>query len=159
VLVYGEPRLTGDIDITLGVDSDKLSEVMQALKSAGLKPIPKNVTTFVRDTMVLPSIHKSGIRVDLIFSFSQYERQAVRRAKKIKIGGSLVLFASPEDLIIHKIFAGRPIDLQDVRGVLLKNPRIDIDYIKKSLKSFEAEMAANKNFVNVFEGLRREVIN
>ncbi|MEN6375282.1 MAG: hypothetical protein ABFD75_10965 [Smithella sp.] len=28
VLIYGEPRLTRDIDITLGVDVDKLNEIV-----------------------------------------------------------------------------------------------------------------------------------
>lgn len=37
-------------------------------------------------TMVLPAIDKiSGIRVDFIFSFSEYEKQALKRVNKIKI--------------------------------------------------------------------------
>ncbi len=53
------------------------------------------------------------------------------------MGRSRVKFASPEDLIIHKIFAGRPRDLEDVKSVLIKNPKIDFNYIRKWLKEFE----------------------
>jgi hypothetical protein len=41
-----------------------------------------------------------------------------------------------EDLIIHKLVAGRPRDLEGVRGVLLRNPRIDEAYLLKWLPSF-----------------------
>ncbi|MGH9486754.1 MAG: DUF6036 family nucleotidyltransferase [Terriglobales bacterium] len=37
----------------------------------------------------------------------------MRRAQKIKIEGTAVRFATPEDLIVHKLVAGRPRDLED----------------------------------------------
>ena len=58
--------------------------------------------------MVLPAIEEaSGIRIDFIFSFTPYEEQAIKRSRKIAILGQDVSFASPEDVIIHKVFAGR----------------------------------------------------
>ncbi|MCH8038872.1 MAG: hypothetical protein IH977_00820 [Nitrospinae bacterium] len=47
-----------------------------------------------------------------------------------------VHFASVEDVIIHKIIAGRPRDLEDVRSVLLKNEAVHLDYIRKWLQEF-----------------------
>jgi len=44
----------------------------------------------------------------------------------VAIKGQEVFFASPEDVIIHKIFAGRPRDMEDARTILLKNPGVDI---------------------------------
>ncbi len=40
VLLYGEPRLTKDIDITLGVNTDQLDVVTGIVSELGLKPIP-----------------------------------------------------------------------------------------------------------------------
>ncbi|MGC9445267.1 MAG: hypothetical protein ACP5E9_10135 [Candidatus Methanospirareceae archaeon] len=58
--------------------------------------------------MVLPTLDdRSGIRVDFIFSVSPYERQALARAKKVEVQGTLVTFVALEDLIIHKVIAGR----------------------------------------------------
>ena len=61
-------------------------------------------------------------------------------------------FASPEDLIIHKIFAGRPRDIEDTRTIIIKNPEIDIRYIKDWLKQFD-ESSDEKKFLQTFEGV------
>ncbi|MBI3814842.1 MAG: nucleotidyltransferase [Nitrospinae bacterium] len=122
VLLYGEPRLTRDIDITLGINIDRLNDILAVVKELSLKPIPKEIESFVKQTMVLPAIDEAtGIRIDFIFSFTQYELEAIRRARNINIMGQEVAFASPEDLIVHKIFAGRPRDLEDVKSVIIKN--------------------------------------
>ncbi len=62
------------------------------------------------------------------------------RIRRIKFLDQEVCFASPEDLIIHKVVAGRPRDLEDVRVVQLKNPELDRAYIEKWLKDFEAAL-------------------
>jgi hypothetical protein len=151
VLLYGEPRLTRDIDITLGVDSEGLGELLAVAQDLNLKPIPKDPTTFVKETMVFPVIEEnSGIRVDFIFSYTPYESQAIQRAKRVIIKDQAVFFASPEDLIIHKIFAGRPRDLEDVRTILLKNPDLDLSYIRDWLREFDAS-AEQPHFLKIFE--------
>ncbi len=138
VLLYGEPRLTKDIDITLGLDVDHLSKVLQVVEKIGLKPLV-NPEIFTPKTFVLPCQDaNSGIRVDFIFSFSPYEREAIRRSKSVKMGKQTVQFASLEDLIIHKVVAGRPRDMEDVKGLLLKNQNIDLTNIRKWLTEFSA---------------------
>ena len=100
--------------------------------------------------MVLPTLDETtGIRVDFIFSFTPYESQAIRRAKRVQILGQDVSFAAVEDLIIHKIFAGRPRDLEDVRSVILKNPDLDVPYIEQWLKAFD-DVSDDKQFLLTF---------
>jgi len=141
VLLYGEPRLTRDIDITLGVDVDKMKNIVSLVGELDLKILPDNIETFVRETMVLPVVHaETGIRIDFIFSFSPYERQAIGRARSVRLLDQDVCFAAPEDVIIHKIFAGRPRDLEDVTGILVRMPDIEISYIRKWLHDFSAAM-------------------
>src|SRR3989304_4754174 len=137
LLIYGEPRLTKDIDITLGVGIEELVRVKTPIEKLGLKVLPDDPEDFVKKTMVLPSIDESsGIRVDFIFSFSTYERQAIERARDVDLGGAKVRFASLEDVVIHKVVAGRARDLEDVRSILLKNPDYDSRYIEKWLLEF-----------------------
>jgi len=151
VLLYGEPRLTRDIDITLGVNADYIDELLVVIRELSLKPIPEDIESFVRQTMVLPAFDETtGIRVDFIFSFTPYEIEAIKRARRIKILEQEVCFASPEDVIIHKIFAGRPRDIEDVRTIILKNPGIDIQYIKGWLREFDAS-SDKKDFLKTFE--------
>jgi predicted nucleotidyltransferase len=136
VLLYGEPRLTRDIDVTLGADTDRLREILEVAKSLFFEAFQRNVEEFVRETMVLPVRDPhSGIRIDFIFSFTPYERQAIRRAHKVAIGGSLVTFAAVEDVIIHKLLAGRPRDVEDVRSILKRN-KVNNPYLTKWLKEF-----------------------
>ncbi len=138
VLLYGEPRLTKDIDITIGVDLDQLPDVLRLIESIPLQPLVEP-ETFTRQTMVLPCQDPaSRIRVDLIFSATPYERQAMTRVTKQKIGSLDVRFASVEDLLVHKVIAGRPRDLEDARSVLLKNPKADVTYIRKWLGELSA---------------------
>ena len=116
VLVHGEPRLTRDIDITIGCDVHELARVMEATGAAGLRPAVTEIEDFVRKTNVLPLADNStAIRIDLVFSFTPYETEAIRRSIAVSFGDTLVRFASVEDLIIHKLVAGRPRDLEDVR--------------------------------------------
>lgn len=157
VLLYGEPRLTRDVDVTLGVNIDRLHDLLTVVKELSLNPIPNDVESFVKQTMVLPTLDEpTGVRVDFIFSFTPYETDAIKRARKITIMDQEVCFASPEDLIIHKIFAGRPRDLEDVWSVILKNPGIDTQYIKNWLKEFDASFG-EKDFLKTFEGMLKEI--
>ena len=79
VLLYGEPRLTRDIDITVGMGVDGLDKVKKTIQIIGLKSLVQREKEFVERNMVLPTIDKkSGIRVDFIFSFSPFERQGKR---------------------------------------------------------------------------------
>ena len=154
VLLYGEPRLTKDIDITLGVGVSKLNEINSIVEKLNLKIlVDKN---FVQNTMVLLAIdEKTGIRIDFIFSFSLYEKQAIERATEVKFGNTIVKFASLEDLVIHKIIAGRAIDIEDVRSIILKNPDYDAKYIKRWLQEFDKSL--NEKFLKVFQRIVKEI--
>lgn len=162
VLLYGEPRLTRDIDITLGINVDRLQALLAVVKLLSLKPCPDDAEAFVRQTMVLPTLEEAtGIRVDFIFSFTPYESQAILRARKVRILEQDVCFATVEDLIIHKIFAGRPRDIEDVRTVTAKNSSIDMDYIEKWLEVFDAASDEKNfliNFRNILDGLQRDAV-
>ena len=154
VLLYGEPRLTKDIDITLGADLDRLADVLRLVRSIDLNPLV-DPDTFTKQTMVLPCADPgTGIRVDLIFSFTPYERQAMTRVRKVKVGGTEIHFASVEDLIVHKMIAGRPRDLEDVESVLVKNAHADLSYIRHWLKEFSK--ASGQSLVAQFNRIVEE---
>ncbi len=154
VLLYGEPRLTRDIDITLGIDIGELQRVLSVVRDLGFEIPLEEIESFVQQTMVLPAVDKtSRIRIDFIFSFTPYEREAIRRARKIKILGQEVSFASVEDVIIHKIFAGRDRDIEDIKNILIKNPDIDAGYIEKWLREFDRSL--DTEFLQRFEEIRK----
>ncbi|MEW6554295.1 MAG: nucleotidyl transferase AbiEii/AbiGii toxin family protein [Actinomycetota bacterium] len=152
VLLYGEPRLTRDIDITLGVGVEQAEEIIAMARDIGLEPLPSDVIGLIMEAMVLPTIDEpSGIRVDFIFSQSSYERAAIGRVRRVRIGKTEVCFTSLEDLIIHKVVAGRPRDIEDLKAVIAKNPEYDRDYISKWLEEFDS--ALDTEFRKAFDAL------
>jgi hypothetical protein len=142
VLVHGEPRLTRDIDVTLGVTLDRLTDIVAAAAAAGLEPLV-DPQTFTRETRVLPCADaKSGVRVDIVLSDSNFERAAIDRAVTVRLGSTDVRFVTPEDLIVHRVVAGRPRDLEDVRSIVARQPRLDRQRVEQALREFEPLLEA-----------------
>jgi len=156
LLLYGEPRLTKDIDVTLGVGPEALDRLRAIVDRLGLRVLVEEVKPFVQRTWVLPvQDPDSGIRVDFIFSSSDYEREAMRRARSVTIQSYPIRFASLEDLIVHKIVAGRPRDLEDVRSVLRRQREVDRAYIRRWLQDFDRGLATDHE--RNFQKLLKEV--
>src|SRR2546425_12617000 len=78
VLLYGEPPLTKDIDITLGADLDRLADVLRLVRSLDLNPLV-DPYTFTKQTMVLPwSGPGKRILLELTFSFTPAGAQGMK---------------------------------------------------------------------------------
>lgn len=136
VLLYGEPRLTKDIDVALGTGLERWPQVRTMVQQLGFRPLPVD-SNFTQETMVFPcEDSNTGIRLDFIFSYSPYEQQAMERVKGVPLGRATVRFTSAEDVVIYKIIAGRPRDLEDVQSILMKNKDLDKDYIQDWLRAF-----------------------
>ncbi len=154
VLIYGEPRLTRDIDVTLGVGPERLAEITEFARASAWRLLVEAPQEFVQRTMVLPCVDpESGIRIDFIFSHSAYEQQALERVRSVAIGKAVVRFTSAEDIIVHKVIAGRPRDLDDVRSILLKRPDLDLAYIRRWLAEFD--LSLGQSYRRTFDDLAK----
>jgi hypothetical protein len=157
VLIYGEPRLTRDIDVTLGVGPERLADLIEFTRACAWRLLAEAPEEFVQRTMVLPCADvESGIRMDFIFSHSAYERQAMGRVRRVEIGKASVRFAAPEDVIVHKVIAGRPRDLEDVRSILLKNPDVNREYIRHWLAEFDRSL--RESYLQTFGEVAQSVL-
>jgi hypothetical protein len=156
VLLYGEPRLTRDIDITLGVDTGQAASVLRMIEELGLRILVDDVDHFLSQTFVLPVLDpESNVRIDFVFSLTGYERQAIERGKVMVIGGVDVRFVSLEDLIVMKVVSGRPRDLEDVATVIRKNPGFDRGHVEKWLNEFDFEL--DGRFLSAFEQITARI--
>lgn len=157
VLIYGKPRLTQDIDITLALEPHQAQPVINLIENLGLKILISNVEEFLSQTFVLPVVDpKTQLRVDFVFSLTPFERQAIERSNIVEIDGVPVRYVSLEDLIVMKVIAGRPRDLEDVKGVILKNPDYNSQFVTKCLQLFDQDLDCN--FTAVFDNVLREII-
>ena len=140
VLFHGDPRLTRDIDITVGIAPERLDTALRVADAAGITPLV-DPEPFVAETYVLPCEDaESGIRVDMVFSNEGYEREAMTRTVTAVVGGAEVRFASVEDLLIQKLVAGRPRDVEDAQGVLNRHPSADLGLVRHWLSAFDAAL-------------------
>jgi len=156
VLIHGEPRFTRDIDITLRIDTNQVERIFKIARELSLKPIEDATEAFVKRNALLPvEEQETKIVIDFIFSFLPYERQAIQRARPIFIGTAPVRFATAEDTIIHKLFAGRPLDIVDVKSIVNNTRDIDTSYLKKWLKDFSG--VAGRNLVKEYDAIEAEV--
>jgi hypothetical protein len=121
VAVRGRPRMTRDADITVGFDKSELPRVLEAAAAAGFSSRIDEPETFVAKTGVLPLARASdGWEVDLIFAGSPYEHEAITRATAEDLQGVTLPVISAEDLVIHKVVAGRPRDMDDASAIVAR---------------------------------------
>ena len=107
---------------------------------------------FVRRTRVFPLVHRATtMPLDLVLAGPGLEEEFLSRAIPVDIEGVKVPFISPEDLLITKILAGRPKDVEDVRGILRARGRtMDLDRVRSTLDILEQALAQS-DLVPLFE--------
>lgn len=142
VQVWGMPRLTADVDVTIRLRGDDPSRFIAAMQSGGFDLRIPDIPEFVRRTRVVPFVHRaSGIPLDVVLAGPGLEEEFVARARTLDLGGVRVRVISPEDLLITKVLAGRPKDLEDVRGVLRERlDELDLARVRSVLAQLEGAL-------------------
>lgn len=137
VMVWGRPRLSGDVDVTAEVALADARVFADQMSRAGFQlRITDDIEKFVAETRVLPFVHlASAFPLDVVLAGSALEDEFLSRAVPVRIGDVSVPVMSPEDLIVTKLLAGRAKDLDDVRGILHERAaRLDLGRIRKLLQ-------------------------
>lgn len=138
VSIYGEPRLTFDVDVNFILEKNNVDKFLKKAKKFGFSPLPLNIKKFVENTGVIPARflkNRMVGRCDFIIAQNILEYLCIKRARLKKVYSTKIKLISPEDLVIHKITSRRPRDLEDVQGILTRQRgRLDITYITYWLK-------------------------
>ena len=135
VIQYGEARFTQDIDLTLGIGVEDWRKADALLRSAGLVPRVLDYTSAAESGhILLLQDAVSSIPVDVSLCGSPMEQSALARVTRFPVGAVDVAFASFEDLLIQKMFAGREHDHDDVRRMLRKHKTFDSPYVETWLR-------------------------
>ncbi len=154
---WGKPRFTQDIDIallvTLGEEEALLEKILAVFSPRAIAFTLKNRVCLVKS--------KEGYPIDISLGIPGYEEEVMKRAVSCKLGGDQVVkICFAEDLIIHKIIAGRPQDLNDIETVIMRQgKKLDVAYIRKWLKEFSVLLESKDligRFENFWECLRKE---
>lgn len=137
VQFWGEPRFTRDVDITLGVAPEMFDAAVENLLRTFQSRIGEPME-FARENRILLLRGANGCEVDVSFGLPGYEQEMMSRTVPFELEhGKITKLCGAEDLIIHKMVAARPRDLEDVGGILTRNGRnLDLAYVRKWLNTF-----------------------
>ena len=141
-LIWGRPRLTADVDVTVRLDPEEPDALVRALAQRGFRLRVESGDDFVRRTRVLPFVFEpNGLPVDVVLAGPGLEELFLSRVVPVRVGSVTVPVISPEDLIVTKILAGRPKDVEDVRGILLeRGGQLDLGTVRATLGLLEAAL-------------------
>jgi hypothetical protein len=121
-------RATRDVDLLIGVDEAAFEPMMQSLIAAGMRPKhPPPVVDLGRfklaQFLYSPDDALMDVQVDLLLADSAYHREALSRRVTMKLPEADLEIAvlACEDLVLHKLLAGRMIDLADAAALLRAN--------------------------------------
>ena len=142
VIAYGVPRLSADVDVTLQLVPEEPERFAREMEAAGFA-LRVDDPDFVRRTCVMPFVHLATVMpLDVVLAGSGLEDEFLDRARAVDIGGTTVPLIDPEDLIIAKVLAGRPKDLEDAHGLWrLRGRDLDIGRIRRTLRLLEQALS------------------
>ena len=119
------PRLTHDVDLLLA-GSGGGTLLRDALEQAGWQ-----VRQVDAAGELLRLRHAALGAVDVLIAGTDYQWEAIRRARVELIDGvSKVPVLTIEDVILHKLIAGRFQDLADIEAILTTRPSLDRTYLQ-----------------------------
>jgi len=155
VTSYGVPRLSADVDVTVALVPEAPDRFARDMEAAGFT-MQVDDPEFVRRTRVMPFTHAAtGMPVDVVLAGSGLEDEFLDRAVLTDLGGISVPLIEIGDLIIAKVLAGRPKDLDDARALWrLHGPRLDANRIRHTLRLLE-EALTQSGLVSSFEAVAR----
>ena len=140
VLLWGRPRLTADIDVTVQIGPADSTRLVASMQESGFVMRVHATQAFIEQTRVMPFMHTSTEwPVDIVLAGPGLEEEFLRRAVTVEVEPGLsVLVISAEDLIVTKILSGRSKDIDDVRGVLAERvSQLDTEAIRFTLAQLE----------------------
>lgn len=138
VVAYGVPRLSADVDVTLDLPPERAADFAADMERGGFDLLVTD-ESFVHRTRVLPFVHRAtGMPLDVVLAGSGLEEEFLERAERLTIGRVEVPVISREDLVVAKILAGRPKDVEDARGLWhAHGGELDRDRIERLLRLLE----------------------
>jgi hypothetical protein len=151
---WGEPRVTKDIDLTLFCGFGNEAPVIEAFLER-FEPRVSDAAGFAEINRVLLLNTVDGIPIDVALGGFPFEDQMTRRARKHEyLPGVYLQICTAEDLVVMKVFAGRPHDWSDVERILIRQKgQIDWTHIRRELKPL-AELKEAPEILDHLERLR-----
>jgi hypothetical protein len=154
VALHGVPRLSADVDVTLALVPDAPDLFSRDMAGAGFS-LRVTDPDFIRRMRVIPFVHtETGMPLDVVLAGSGLEDEFLGRARAVVVGGATVPVIDVEDLIIAKVLASRPKDVEDATALWrLHKGTLRPRRITETLRLLEQALAQS-DLLPVFERIR-----
>jgi len=150
LVLRGFPRATADLDVTILLGTTPTHSLVRALGEHGFV-LAFGDAQFVAATRVLPFLHKtSGFPVDIVLGGPGLEEHFASAAEPVKVGRLRVPVATATHLVVMKVLAGRPKDLEDATALLAMQAN-QIDH--RELRSLTRQLSAALSEDDILERL------
>ena len=138
VIARGVPRYTADVDATASAGDQPLERLFAVFGRHGVVPRIEGALAFARERQVLLLRHDpSGVDLDVSLAWLPFELEAIGRSEIIDYAGVTIRVPRTDDLVIYKLVAARPRDLEDVeRLLLLHGPSLDLRHVTATVREF-----------------------
>ena len=130
----GSPRMTGDIDLLLAGMGEGLTALEKLLIETDW-----SVRRADSEGELLRATHPEHGTADLLIAGTNYQQLAIERAISERLGDIDVPVLTPEDVILHKLIAGRFQDLADIESILETSIELDLDYLSRWIAAWEVQ--------------------
>ena len=141
--VWSAPRATKDCDLSVRVLTSP-EALREALADAGLE-VARGDLARAHAAGEAVRLRRRGqvaepVVVYLLFATTPFEIEALGRRRSLRVLGIDVPVATPEDLLVFKLIAGRPQDLADDHMLLdLHGSDFDLDRVRRWCRDFDVE--------------------
>ncbi|HZZ27407.1 MAG TPA: nucleotidyl transferase AbiEii/AbiGii toxin family protein [Pirellulales bacterium] len=154
---WGEPRTTEDVDLCLLTGLAEERRFINTLLTTFAVRRP-DAADFAESARVLLISASNGVGIDIALGWTPFEEQMVARASNFQLGPNLTLpIASPEDVVVTKALAGRPLDWIDVQRLLARQRgKLDWEYIRRELGQL-CELTEVSGPVDKLEHLKAQI--
>ncbi len=144
VIARGFARSTIDIDATVAASTEEVDWLIQVAALQSLIPRIENASAFAHENLVLLLEHRQHrVPVDVNLAQQPFEVEAAALCEMVDFAGVAIPVVSLTALLIHKMIAGRPRDLHDVKALLSANAFYDVERVKRTLTEFDSILAAD----------------
>ncbi|MFO8072414.1 MAG: nucleotidyltransferase [Polyangia bacterium] len=137
--LWGVPRATVDVDMNVFVETERISVVVEALRSLGIETdLEAALRASRRDGMFAVKYGMFGI--DLFTPSIDFAWEAQRTRVRHAIEGREADFLSAEALCVFKLMFFRPKDIVDLqRLIAVRGKELDTGYVRRHVVAMMGE--------------------
>jgi hypothetical protein len=137
VSAWKHVRATRDVDLLVGLALKDADQVLRKLAEANIRPKRQPPVLTLGQLHLLQLLYEPpeaylDLQIDLLFAESAYQKAALARRTPAQLPDlDIQIFVlTCEDLILHKLLAGRIVDRADAAALLRVNRgKLDLSYL------------------------------